>query len=175
MSSSQVTEHITWQSVQCYLGQVLVACSDTGVCALMAGESLPPLMERLRSRFPRAQLCQAENACPSWLGKVKAQLTDGRSAEPLALDLRGTEFQQQVWQALQSIPSGEVISYAELARRAGRPKAVRAAASACGANPVAVLVPCHRVLRSNGDLGGYNGGVAIKKALLAHEQTLSAR
>jgi AraC family transcriptional regulator of adaptative response/methylated-DNA-[protein]-cysteine methyltransferase len=102
-------------------------------------------------------------------------MTDGRSAEPLALDLRGTEFQQQVWQALQSIPSGEVISYAELARRAGRPKAVRAAASACGANPVAVLVPCHRVLCSNGDLGGYNGGVAIKKALLAHEQALSDR
>ncbi|PFG09137.1 methylated-DNA--[protein]-cysteine S-methyltransferase [Marinobacter sp. LV10MA510-1] len=175
MSSSQVTEHITWQSAQCYLGQVLVAYSDTGVCALLTGQTLPPLMEKLRSRFPSAQLCQADSACPSWLGNVKAQLTDGRNAEPLALDLRGTEFQQQVWQALRSIPSGEVISYAELARRAGRPKAVRAAASACGANPVAVLVPCHRVLRSNGDLGGYNGGVAIKKALLAHEQTLSAR
>jgi|AntRauTorckE5430_2_1112549.scaffolds.fasta_scaffold00101_27 AraC family transcriptional regulator of adaptative response/methylated-DNA-[protein]-cysteine methyltransferase len=175
MSSLQVTEHVIWQSVQCYLGQVLVACSDAGVCALMAGQSLPPLMERLHRRFPRAQLCQAESVCPSWLGKVNAQLTDGRGAEPLALDLRGTKFQQQVWQALQSIPSGEVISYAELARRAGRPKAVRAAASACGANPVAVLVPCHRVLRSNGDLGGYNGGVAIKKALLAHEQALSDR
>jgi AraC family transcriptional regulator of adaptative response/methylated-DNA-[protein]-cysteine methyltransferase len=132
-------------------------------------------MERLRGRFPGARLNQADSACPSWLGKVKAQLTDGRSAEPMALDLRGTEFQQQVWQALQTIPSGEVISYAELARRAGRPKAVRAAASACGANPVAVLVPCHRVLCSNGELGGYNGGVAIKKALLAHEQALSDR
>lgn len=175
MALSESNEHITWQSAQCYLGQMLVACSDKGVCALLTGQSLPPLMERLRRRFPSAELCQAETTCPSWLGKVKAQLTDGRSAEPLALDLRGTEFQQQVWQALQGIPSGDVISYSELARRVGRPKAVRAAASACGANPVAVLVPCHRVLCSNGDLGGYNGGLAIKKALLAHEQALSGR
>ncbi|HEV8078648.1 MAG TPA: methylated-DNA--[protein]-cysteine S-methyltransferase [Marinobacter sp.] len=173
MSSSQITERITWQSAPCYLGQVLVACSDKGVCALLTGQTLPPLMERVRRQFPRAQLCQAESTCPGWLSKVLAQLVDGRNVEPVVLDLRGTEFQQQVWQALQSIPLGDVISYAELARRAGRPKAVRAAASACGANPVAVLVPCHRVLCSNGDLGGYNGGVAIKKALLAHEQALS--
>lgn len=151
------------------LGLVLVARSDKGVCAILMGDDAGELAQELARRFPKARRIAADAALAGLLAEVAALLGAPHRPFDLPLDLQGTLFQQQVWHALRGIPAGETVSYAELARRVGRPDAVRAVASACGANPVAVVVPCHRVLRGDGSISGYRWGVERKRRLLAAE------
>jgi AraC family transcriptional regulator of adaptative response/methylated-DNA-[protein]-cysteine methyltransferase len=140
------------------LGPILVARSDKGVCAVLFGKSRSALLRDLRERFPDAVLREEQ-----------AQLERFIDGSDVVLDLRGTAFQMRVWQRLREIPAGRTASYAEVARSIGLPRGARAVALACAANPVAVAVPCHRVVRSDGSLCGYRWGVARKRALLARE------
>lgn len=168
-------EKITWQTGHCYLGEILVARTPRGVCAVLPGESPEELVAELARRFPSAALEYANNSRADWFACVMNYLIDSRKPLSIQLDLRGTEFQCSVWRALQDIPSGSSASYGEIARRMGIPTASRAIAGACAANPLAVVVPCHRVLRGDGSLSGYRWGVKRKQALLSHEQGLSER
>jgi AraC family transcriptional regulator of adaptative response/methylated-DNA-[protein]-cysteine methyltransferase len=153
----------------CSLGQVLVAATPRGVC-LIAFDDTPDALEReLHRRFPRAEVDAADASVERLAAAVVAAVETGGTAD-IPLDLLGTAFQQRVWRALREIPRGATVTYAELARRIGAPQAVRAVGTACGANPVAPIVPCHRVLRGDGGLGGYRWGLARKKALLARER-----
>ena len=148
------------------LGEALVAWSGKGICWLALGDDAGALERGLMRRFPAT--CRVPMASEL---AARALLAIERADGPagLPLDLRGTPFQVEVWTSLQRIPRGSVISYAELARRVGRPHAYRAVAQACGANPVGVLVPCHRVIASDGSLGGFGFGVARKRELLRRE------
>lgn len=168
-------ETITWQTGHCYLGEILVASTPYGVCAVLPGESVEALKEDLARRFPHASLTHAANSRASWFANVMNYLVDSRKPLAVELDLRGTEFQCRVWRALQEIPSGSSASYGEIARRMGVPSASRAVAGACAANPLAVVVPCHRVLRGDGSLSGYRWGIERKQAVLNREQGLSER
>ena len=151
------------------LGQVLVALNHKGICAILPGDSPAALQRDLRRRFPRARIEQD----PARLARVLPQVlafVDGRSASlDLPLDAAGTQFQQRVWHALRSIPSGQTASYAEIARRIDAPKSCRAVAQACGANPLALAIPCHRVVRHDGGVSGYRWGAARKRVLLERE------
>ncbi|MDX1633902.1 MAG: methylated-DNA--[protein]-cysteine S-methyltransferase [Marinobacter sp.] len=155
------------------LGPLLMAATARGVCFAQFGDTETELRQRLAAEFPAARIEPAgADATPElddWVAALDAHLSASAPCPQLPLDLRGTAFQVQVWQCLQGIREGEVISYSELARRLGRPRAVRAAASACAANRISVLVPCHRVLRGDGGLGGYRWGLERKRALLAAE------
>ena len=151
------------------LGAVLVAASRRGVCAILLGEEPEALVRDLQDRFPDADLIGNDPAFESTVARVLGVVEQPRLGLDLPLDLRGTAFQQRVWQALREIPAGSTASYAEIARRIGQPRAARAVAQACGANPVAVAVPCHRVVRNDGALSGYRWGVARKRALLDRE------
>lgn len=150
----------------CSLGMVLVAQSDRGVCAILLGDHAQELERELRERFPHATCIP--QASPAVQEVARFIETPARGLS-LPLDIQGTAFQQRVWSALRDIAAGTTISYAELARRVESPRSMRAVASACAANPIAVAIPCHRVLRSNGDLAGYRWGLARKKALLDRE------
>ncbi|MBC2650702.1 bifunctional transcriptional activator/DNA repair enzyme AdaA [Novosphingobium aerophilum] len=157
---------IRWAVVPTTLGPMLVAATDRGVCRLSFAET----GEDLRTRFPHADLAEADPAFAALLAEVVAAVEEpGRPSAHIPLDVRGTAFQERVWAALRDIPPGETRSYAEIAAAAGKPAAVRAAGSANGANNVAVLIPCHRVIRSDGSLGGYAYGLAIKQELLRRE------
>jgi len=155
------------------LGKMLVATTDFGVCAILFGKDAKELETDLRERFSKAQLVSAK-ANRGWLadavGYVLSQLTEHPTAMKFPLDVRATAFQQRVWKALQAIPRGQTRSYAELARELGKPTAARAVAAACGANPVAVAVPCHRVVGADGSLTGYRWGVERKRKLLEVER-----
>lgn len=168
-------ETITWQVGHCYLGDILVAHSPAGVCAVLPGDSSEELALELARRFPTATLKHANDSRAVWFAEVMSYLIDSRKPLSVKLDLRGTEFQCRVWRALREIPSGCSASYGEIARRVGAPTASRAVAGACAANPLAVVVPCHRVLRGDGSLSGYRWGVKRKQAVLSHEQRLSER
>ncbi len=151
------------------LGTVIVAATERGICAVRFGEGEAALVEELRAEFPLAWIAPAGGDFEAWTRDVVAFI-DGRGTAPnLPLDIRGTAFQQRVWQALREIPAGETRSYAEVAARTGNSGAVRAVGSACAANPVAVLVPCHRVVRADGGLSGYRWGVERKRRLLEKE------
>jgi AraC family transcriptional regulator, regulatory protein of adaptative response / methylated-DNA-[protein]-cysteine methyltransferase len=160
---------IRWAVVPTSLGQMLVAATDKGVCRLSFGEG----RAALAARFPHAQLVEGGDGFATLLGDVIASVEDPGRMREVPLDVRGTAFQEAVWQALRRIPPGETRTYAEIAAAAGNPRAVRAAGSANGANNVAVLIPCHRVIRSDGSLGGYAYGVEIKKELLERERGAS--
>jgi AraC family transcriptional regulator of adaptative response/methylated-DNA-[protein]-cysteine methyltransferase len=154
----------------CSLGQALIAATARGVCAIFLADRPDGLELQLRARFPRATIAPGD-AGTERLAAVVVQLIDGAGVAPeLPLDLVGTAFQQRVWRALREIPPGTTTTYGELAARIGAPGAVRAVGTACGANPVAVAVPCHRVIRGDGGLGGYRWGLDRKKALLARER-----
>ena len=153
----------------CSLGSVLVAQSDRGICAILLGDDADALARDLQRRFPRARLQRGEAAFATHVAQVVAFVEAPRLGLALPLDVRGTAFQQRVWQALQAIPAGQTASYAEIAQRIGAPTAVRAVAQACAANALAVAVPCHRVVKSDGGLSGYRWGVERKQALLARE------
>lgn len=153
------------------LGALLVAATERGVCAVSLGDAPERLVEELQERFPSAELLGAEEGFEGWVAQVVAFVEEPRASLELPLDLRGTAFQRRVWRALRDIPVGRTLSYAELAARIDAPRATRAVASACARNPVALAIPCHRVVRSDGGLGGYRWGVERKRALLERERS----
>jgi AraC family transcriptional regulator of adaptative response/methylated-DNA-[protein]-cysteine methyltransferase len=154
---------------QSTLGALLVAASDRGICAIALGDDPEALLRELQQRFPKAELHGGDAAFEQRVARVVAFVESPRQGLDLPLDLQGTAFQQRVWQALRAVPAGTTLSYTELAARVGAPRAVRAVAGACAANTVAVAVPCHRIVRTDGSLSGYRWGVARKRALLARE------
>lgn len=154
---------------ECSLGPILVAASETGVCAILMGDDPDALARDLQDRFPRATLVGADPDFETVVAKVIGFVEAPRLGLDLPLDVRGTAFQQRVWQALTALPAGSTASYSEIARAIGAPKAVRAVARACGANALAVAIPCHRVVRNDGALSGYRWGVERKRALLDRE------
>lgn len=154
---------------ECSLGSILVAQSERGVCAILLGEDPDALARDLQDRFPQAQLVGGEGDFEQLVARVVGFVEAPALGLDLPLDIRGTAFQQRVWQALQAIPPGSTASYREIAQRIGSPKAVRAVAGACAANALAVAIPCHRVVRHDGGLSGYRWGVERKRALLERE------
>lgn len=154
---------------QCSLGAILVARSARGLCAISLGDDPDALARELQDRFPQARLIGDDPAFAALVARVVGFVEAPGVGLDLPLDVRGTAFQQRVWQALRDIPAGTTASYAEIAARIGAPKAVRAVAQACGANTLAVAIPCHRVVRQDGDVSGYRWGVQRKRALLERE------
>jgi AraC family transcriptional regulator of adaptative response/methylated-DNA-[protein]-cysteine methyltransferase len=154
---------------QCALGAILIAQSDKGICAILLGDDPNALAHNLQDQFPNANLIGGDEKFEQLIAKVVGFVEAPAIGLDLPLDVRGTAFQERVWQALRQIPAGTTASYAEIARRIGQPRAVRAVAQACGANHLAVAIPCHRVVRSNGDLSGYRWGVERKRELLQRE------
>ncbi|SDR61806.1 DNA-O6-methylguanine--protein-cysteine S-methyltransferase /Transcriptional regulator Ada [Rhizobiales bacterium GAS113] len=162
-------EDIKFAVGQCSLGAILVASSKRGVASILLGDDPDELVRNLQDRFPNAQLIGADRDYEAFVARVVGLVETPSIGLDLPLGVRGTVFQRRVWQALQEIPVGDTVSYAELARRIGSPKAARAVASACAANNLAVAIPCHRVVRSGGSISDYAWGVERKRALLARE------
>jgi AraC family transcriptional regulator of adaptative response/methylated-DNA-[protein]-cysteine methyltransferase len=154
---------------ECTLGSILVAKSERGVCAVLIGDDPLQLMRDLQDQFPKANLIGGESGYEDMVAKVVGLIEKPGVGLDLPLDIRGTAFQQRVWKALQQIPVGSTASYADIAKSIGMPKAVRAVAHSCGANSLAVAIPCHRVIRNDGALSGYRWGVERKQALLDRE------
>ena len=154
---------------ECSLGSILVARSARGLCAISLGDDPDALARELQDRFPRARLIGDDPDFSALVARVVGLIEAPRLGLDLPLDVRGTAFQQRVWQALREIPAGATASYTEIAAKIGAPKSVRAVAQACAANPLAVAIPCHRVVRQDGDLSGYRWGVQRKRALLERE------
>lgn len=171
-------ERISYAIGTSALGPMMMAATDRGVCLVEFGADEAVLVERLAREFPRAERLpaspHARPALDGWMRALDDHLARAAPLPDVPLDLRGTAFQMRVWRFLLAVPQGRVVSYGELARGIGSPAAVRAAASACGANRVAVLVPCHRALRGDGLLGGYRWGLERKRALLARERAADA-
>ncbi|MFL9922749.1 bifunctional DNA-binding transcriptional regulator/O6-methylguanine-DNA methyltransferase Ada [Herbaspirillum lusitanum] len=163
-------EKIRFAVAQCWLGALLVAATDKGVCAITLGDDAGQLVRDLQDQFPRAELLGAEPGFDRLVAQVTAFVEMPERGLDLPLDVRGTAFQQRVWQALRDIPPGVTLSYAQLAARIGQPAAVRAVAGACASNSIALLIPCHRIVRTDGSLSGYRWGVERKHALLLREQ-----
>lgn len=167
-------ETISWACRETALGPILMAATDRGVCFAQFGENRESLFEQLQSEFPRATLQAFDGSGRSqleqWIDALNGYIQSKQPRPELPLDLRGTAFQIKVWEFLLSLDDGDAASYSEVARAIGKPKAVRAAASACAANRIAVLVPCHRILRGDGELGGYRWGLQRKRALLDAER-----
>ena len=166
-----VDARIAFAIAQTSLGALLVARSARGVCAISLGDDPDALLRELQDRFPRAELVGGDAGFERLLAQVVGLIAQPGIGHDLPLDVRGTAFQQRVWQALRRIPPGQTASYADIAARIGSPKAVRAVAQACASNTLAVAIPCHRVVRSDGALSGYRWGVARKRALLEREAT----
>jgi AraC family transcriptional regulator of adaptative response/methylated-DNA-[protein]-cysteine methyltransferase len=154
------------------LGSVLVATTDRGICAVSLRESDEGAEEYLRTRFPKAEIRRDDAPLERALDVVQQRISGHKLDDVLPLDLQGTDFQREVWNQLLAIPAGSTRSYLDVAQAINRPKATRAVAQACGANPVAVVVPCHRVVMSDGSIGGYSGLPGVKKALLTAEGAL---
>jgi AraC family transcriptional regulator of adaptative response/methylated-DNA-[protein]-cysteine methyltransferase len=172
-SGSDHAQQIRFTIGDCWLGAVLIAMTDNGICAILFGDDPTRLRGDLEERFAQARLIRADEA----LAQVKAQVIDfieapARSLE-LPLDPHGTDFQQRVWTALREIPAGSTARYSEVAERIGAPKEAYAVGEACAANMIAVAIPCHRVVRKDGTLGGYRGGFKRKQALIARERALT--
>lgn len=161
--------HIHYEIGSTTLGQVLVAINRKGICAILLGDSRRAVAHSLRERFPHADLRQDASRLAAALQQVVALIDGRRTALDLPLDPVGTEFQRRVWRELGKIPAGATASYADIAHRIDAPKSCRAVAQACGANPLALAIPCHRVVRHDGGLSGYRWGVERKRKLLARE------
>lgn len=162
---------IRFAIAQSFLGWVIVAATDRGICAIEFGDTPEMLTKRLQTRFSKAQLQESDLTFSSWVAQVIGFIDNRDRGLDLPLDIQGTAFQQRVWKALQTIPSGTTISYADVAKQINQPTAARAVATACAANTLAVAIPCHRVVRSNGDLSGYRWGIERKRALLDQESS----
>lgn len=158
----------------CYLGYVVVAATERGICSIELGEEPDDLRSQLTARFPQAELKEDDPAFQELVGQVVACIEAPTDGLDLPLDVQGTAFQRRVWAALQDIPVGTTATYSEIARRIGKPTAVRAVASACAANKLAVAIPCHRAVRSDGELSGYRWGVERKRKLLDRETVATA-
>ncbi len=154
---------------QCSLGAILVAQSDKGICAILIDDDPEALVQDMQRRFPRAHLIGGDKAFEKLVAQVVGFVEAPKQGLDLPLDIRGTAFQQKVWKALTRIPPGRTLSYSELAQKIGEPSAVRAVASACAANKIAVAIPCHRVVRQDGGLSGYRWGIERKAQLLKKE------
>lgn len=158
---------------QCSLGAILVAQSDKGVCAILLGDDPEALLHELQDQFPKAQLIGGDSGYEQLVAEVVGFVEAPALGLALPLDVQGTAFQERVWQALREVPAGSRVSYSDIAERIGAPKAVRAVAMACAANHIAVAIPCHRVVRRDGDISGYRWGVERKQQLLKRETALS--
>jgi AraC family transcriptional regulator, regulatory protein of adaptative response / methylated-DNA-[protein]-cysteine methyltransferase len=167
-------ETIRFTTIETPIGWALVAASARGVCMTALADDRDSFAALLRRRFPAATIAGEDAGLGDWARRVVRVITTPGAVPDLPLDIRGTAFQAQVWRALQKIPLGQTRTYGEIAAALGRPKAVRAVGRACGANPLAVLVPCHRVVRTDGDLGGYRWGLERKRALLDREREAAA-
>jgi AraC family transcriptional regulator of adaptative response/methylated-DNA-[protein]-cysteine methyltransferase len=154
---------------ECSLGSILVAQSAKGVCAILLGDDPEALVRDLQDRFPRATLVGGDDRFEALVAKVVGFVEAPAIGLDLPLDVRGTAFQQRVWQALRDVPAGSTVSYADIAAKIGSRKAVRAVSQACAANPLAVAIPCHRVVRNDGGLSGYRWGIERKRTLLERE------
>lgn len=154
---------------QCSLGAILVAQSTRGICAILLGDDPDALARQLQDQFPRAELIGGDAAFEQLVAQVVGFVEAPRVGLDLPLDVQGTAFQERVWQALRDIPAGTTVTYTEIACKLGVPNAVRAVAGACAANRIAVAIPCHRVLRRDGDIAGYRWGVERKRQLLDME------
>jgi AraC family transcriptional regulator of adaptative response/methylated-DNA-[protein]-cysteine methyltransferase len=165
-------QRIQFSIVDSPLGRLLVAYTEHGVCAVAIGDDDRALERGFRADFPEAEIHPAGATIHEWISAIVTSLDGGadRSNGTIPLDAQGTAFQWRVWNALQQIPRGTTLSYSQVAKRIGQPTAVRAVARACATNPVALVVPCHRVIREDGDLGGYRWGLERKKQLLEQEQ-----
>jgi AraC family transcriptional regulator of adaptative response/methylated-DNA-[protein]-cysteine methyltransferase len=155
---------------ECSLGSLLVAATPKGVCAIALGDDPQKLVDELQDRFPKAVLIGGDTAFEALVATVVGLVEAPARGHDLPLDIRGTTFQQQVWQAIRGIPAGSTVTYAEIAERIGRPQAVRAVAQACAANALALAIPCHRVVRRDGAPSGYRWGIARKAVLLSREK-----
>ncbi|MGF1621137.1 MAG: bifunctional DNA-binding transcriptional regulator/O6-methylguanine-DNA methyltransferase Ada [Rhodomicrobiaceae bacterium] len=161
---------ISYAVESCWLGKVLIGLTERGVCAILFGDEEKELVSDLKARFPAAGIETAGTGDAARIAEALAAIDEPRLGSHLPLDIAGTAFQQRIWAALRGIKPGKTASYAEIAKRVGAPKAVRAVAGACAANPAAVAIPCHRVVRSDGGLSGYRWGVERKRKLLEREK-----
>jgi len=161
---------IQFATADCWLGKVLVAATDRGICAIMFGDEPDELIRDLVRRFPEAELKPGDKGFNRTVATVVAYVRQPARGLDLPLDILGTAFQQQVWELLRTIPAGSTTTYTEIAQRLGRPSAVRAVASACAANPISVAIPCHRVVRTDGSLAGYYWGIERKEKLIERER-----
>jgi AraC family transcriptional regulator of adaptative response/methylated-DNA-[protein]-cysteine methyltransferase len=170
---------IRYTIVDSQLGRLLVGATERGVCSVKMGDRDEGLEATLRKEYPAAQIERSRHGEPGelseWVEALLQHIATGEPSVKLPLDIRVTAFQGRVYQALRSIANGQTRSYGDIAREIGRPKAVRAVANACANNPVALTVPCHRIIRGNGDIGGYGGGVERKRKLLASEARAALR
>jgi len=153
----------------CSLGSILVAATNKGICSISLGDDPDELVRELQDRFPKAELIGGDADFEQWVAKVVGLVEAPQTGLDLPLDVRGTAFQQRVWKALREIPAGSTTTYTEVARRIGAPHSVRAVARAIASNAIAVAIPCHRVIRTDGSLSGYRWGVARKRKLIARE------
>ena len=170
MSAGVGNDHVIRYSIgECSLGAVLLAKRPGGICAILMGDAPAALELDVRDRFAAASFVRDDQGLQQALSRVIELIETPGLDLDLPLDVRGTGFQQRVWRALREIPAGSTASYAEIARRIGSPDATRAVAGACATNPLAVVIPCHRVVRSDGALSGYRWGVERKRALLERE------
>ena len=162
--------NISYTIVDCPLGRLLVAATARGVCAVSLGDADAPLEAALRGEYPAAKIERDERGLGEWVEAILRYLAGQQPQLDLPLDVQATAFQWQVWQALRAIPVGQTRSYSAVAQALGQPTAARAVARACATNPVSLVIPCHRVVREDGDLGGYRWGLERKRALLAQEK-----
>lgn len=166
-----MTETIRWAYIEQSDFRLHLARTDRGLCYVGSpGEGIEELERYCWKRFPNAQFIYEPQALKGYQDSLKAWFTGSSEPSTLPLDTEGTAFQQAIWQALQKIPHGQTVSYSELAERVGKPQAVRAVGSAVGANPLMIFIPCHRVIRKNGDVTGFRGGMALKHHLLEMER-----
>ncbi len=168
-----IDPHVTIEPSILDLGSILVASSTKGVAAILLGDDPDALARDLQDRFPKAKLIGADADYEAVVAKVVGPVEAPQVGPDLPLDVRGTAFRHRVWQALRAVPLGETRSYAEVAERIGLPSATRAVAGACAANTLAVVIPCHRVVRTDGALSGYAWGVERKRAILDREQAVA--
>jgi AraC family transcriptional regulator of adaptative response/methylated-DNA-[protein]-cysteine methyltransferase len=168
-------EEINFALGQTTLGAILVASSKKGVVAILLGDDPEKLLRGLQDRFPRATLIGGDKEYEELVARVVGFIEAPKRSLNVPLDIRGTAFQQRVWRALQRISAGTTVSYADIARRIGSPSSVRAVAGACAANKIAIAIPCHRVVRTDGSLSGYAWGIDRKRQLIERERQQSAR
>ena len=161
---------IKYTTAKSSLGEVLVAATDRGVSAVYLGDAPAKLVDELKEEYPRAEISAEKGVYSQWVNEIVSRVEGSAPRRELPLDLQATAFRRRVWQELQKIPRGTTKTYSEVAKALGKPRAVRAVARACATNPVSIVVPCHRVIRTDGKLAGYRWGLGRKEKLLERER-----